>query len=782
MKLKPNFDRLLLNFICLILICGQSSYAIDDENITSLERDLLTALNANEPTSYLQLSGNSLELAKAEGAVFEFQKIKEGLPILGNRVTVYTDESGVITRIVDDSTENLVTGRQEVAIESAAATRTAEASMANLEPVDSTSQKVWFRVQDTAIMAWEIHTRLKPGPGPCSPTDLYTVVDATTGVVLSQTQIDKNTYLADPDTGTGVFPRIVINDAVGPAGSQAFALNFPEVCDIPGCTATLIAPNVLISARHCGIGPGGTVNFGPNSSSPTFSTTVQSVSLPAGAGSLLDGGDVAIVTLNANVPSGVATPMRFIDETTGLVGMTASMAGYGLNGVGSSGHGGTSDGLRWGGQNVIDVYGSPASSSGANIISTDFDNGTGGNNTIGGSSPSPLTNEATTAPGDSGGPVIVNVGGENLIAGVLSGGTSATSQYGDISWWTGTAVFRTQIEAMGGTFAGAGGTPPPNDNFANTVFVDASSPFSTTGTNVNATTEPGEQELTITGSTVWWFFVAPETGMFTVNTFGSDFDTVLHIYEGFFAGAGVADLIPVANNDQAGGTNQSEVTFPVVAGECYEIRVGGYLGDEGNIVLNSDVSVPPPANDDFSNTIALGSLPFNTTGTNVGATTEPGEQELTIASATVWWFFTAPGDGTVVVDTFGSDFDTVLHIYEGFFAGATVADLIPVTNNDQAGGTNQSQVTFMVNGGDCYEIRVGGFFGATGNIDLNGAFTPAGVLLGDVNLDGVVNLLDVAPFVDLITSATFQVEADINEDGFVDLLDVAPFIAILAGA
>ena len=54
-------------------------------------------------------------------------------------------------------------------------------------------------------------------------------------------------------------------------------------------------------------------------------------------------------------------------------------------------------------------------------------------------------------------------------------------------------------------------------------------------------------------------------------------------------------------------------------------------------------------------------------------------------------------------------------------------------------------------------------------------------LPGDVNLDGDVNLLDVAPFVDLVSTGMFQQEADMNQDGFVNLLDVAPFVAALGG-
>ena len=54
-------------------------------------------------------------------------------------------------------------------------------------------------------------------------------------------------------------------------------------------------------------------------------------------------------------------------------------------------------------------------------------------------------------------------------------------------------------------------------------------------------------------------------------------------------------------------------------------------------------------------------------------------------------------------------------------------------------------------------------------------------LLGDVNRDGVVDLLDVAPFVALIVDGVFDAIADINGDGVVDLLDVQPFVDLLEG-
>ncbi len=54
-------------------------------------------------------------------------------------------------------------------------------------------------------------------------------------------------------------------------------------------------------------------------------------------------------------------------------------------------------------------------------------------------------------------------------------------------------------------------------------------------------------------------------------------------------------------------------------------------------------------------------------------------------------------------------------------------------------------------------------------------------VLGDVNLDGVANLLDVMVFVQRVFGGTYQPEADCNQDGVVDLLDVSIFVDVLVG-
>ena len=53
------------------------------------------------------------------------------------------------------------------------------------------------------------------------------------------------------------------------------------------------------------------------------------------------------------------------------------------------------------------------------------------------------------------------------------------------------------------------------------------------------------------------------------------------------------------------------------------------------------------------------------------------------------------------------------------------------------------------------------------------------VLLGDANCDGVVNFLDITPFIAFLTSGQFKAQADIDGNGVINFLDITPFIAIL---
>jgi len=77
--------------------------------------------------------------------------------------------------------------------------------------------------------------------------------------------------------------------------------------------------------------------------------------------------------------------------------------------------------------------------------------------------------------------------------------------------------------------------------------------------------------------------------------------------------------------------------------------------------------------------------------------------------------------------------------------------------------------------------------GANGNLATSwiaatptpGAFESS-FLLGDANLNGVVDFRDISPFISLLSNNTFLDQADINRDGFVDFRDIRPFIQILS--
>ena len=50
---------------------------------------------------------------------------------------------------------------------------------------------------------------------------------------------------------------------------------------------------------------------------------------------------------------------------------------------------------------------------------------------------------------------------------------------------------------------------------------------------------------------------------------------------------------------------------------------------------------------------------------------------------------------------------------------------------------------------------------------------------GDINNDGILNVLDIVLLVNIILSNEYDIIADINEDGFIDILDVVVMVNIL---
>jgi subtilisin family serine protease len=124
-----------------------------------------------------------------------------------------------------------------------------------------------------------------------------------------------------------------------------------------------------------------------------------------------------------------------------------------------------------------------------------------------------------------------------------------------------------------------------------------------------------------------------------------------------------------------------------------------------------------PANNDFVDRITVSGSSVTTTGSNAGADKESGEpNHAQSGGASVWWSWTAPANGSVTVDTAGSNYDTLLGVY----TGTAVNALTTIGTNDDASGLGlRSRVTFTASAGVTYQIAVDGFNAATGNITLN---------------------------------------------------------------
>ncbi len=133
--------------------------------------------------------------------------------------------------------------------------------------------------------------------------------------------------------------------------------------------------------------------------------------------------------------------------------------------------------------------------------------------------------------------------------------------------------------------------------------------------------------------------------------------------------------------------------------------------------IKSHIDPTVLSNDNFANAQVLSGPGGTATGSNTSATKQAGEPNHAGNSggASVWYTWTAPSGGAVVIDTLQSNFDTLLAVYTGNSVGA----LTPrVSNDDVDPGILQSSVTFRAVAGFTYRIAVDGYNAARGNIVL----------------------------------------------------------------
>jgi subtilisin family serine protease len=139
-----------------------------------------------------------------------------------------------------------------------------------------------------------------------------------------------------------------------------------------------------------------------------------------------------------------------------------------------------------------------------------------------------------------------------------------------------------------------------NDDFADSDVIPGST-VTITGSNGCATTETGEPDHagSSPSKSVWYHWTAPADGSTTIDTAGSNFDTLLGVYTGNAVNA-LTDI--TSNDDAAGLGTKSRVSFAATSGTVYRIAVDGFDGDMAGITLNlagpAGANNPPIAVDD----------------------------------------------------------------------------------------------------------------------------------------------------------------------------------------
>lgn len=253
-----------------------------------------------------------------------------------------------------------------------------------------------------------------------------------------------------------------------------------------------------------------------------------------------------------------------------------------------------------------------------------------------------------------------------------------------------------------------------NDNCANAeeIFngVTAFSTLGYTGSNESSCGSTGDI------NDGWYVYTASCTGDVTVSTCSdASFDTTLAAFDG----CGGAEL--ACNDDSSGCSgNTSEITFSVVSGNQYWIRIAGYNETTGTGNITIDCAVLAPENDECVNAISV-SNPSSTAGTTINATTT-GAPPICITSVNtggVWYSYTSSVSEEVTISLCGAPYDSKIGVYTG--SCGSFSCIIGEDDDFTVCGNDDPSVTFTTTTNFApvtYYIYVHGYNGAQGTFTM----------------------------------------------------------------
>ena len=248
---------------------------------------------------------------------------------------------------------------------------------------------------------------------------------------------------------------------------------------------------------------------------------------------------------------------------------------------------------------------------------------------------------------------------------------------------------------------------------------------SETDSNENATLETNEPPLDAGtgGASVWYRYTPTQSGTLSVDTIGSDFDTVLTAYTG-----STFPLNRVAFNDDisfSNGVVTSAISLAVLANTTYYLRVTSFGSTKGKISLNwsQTLNCPlSPPGDNFCAAIVRTGDTGSTTINNSGYGIETGEPSVTNPSvqASVWYSYTPALSGALSISVSNSSIETIVSV----FAGSALTNLVrPSGWADIAGSSSYASTAFNVTKDNTYYIRLASTNSSLGNPTLTHTFT-----------------------------------------------------------
>lgn len=303
--------------------------------------------------------------------------------------------------------------------------------------------------------------------------------------------------------------------------------------------------------------------------------------------------------------------------------------------------------------------------------------------------------------------------GNDVLSGIFEPGISAA---GDYTYLVGTESATLAITAVNCN------TTPANDNCFNAQFINPATniPFTTFGATTDGLAHAGEENCAENGQAqtendVWFFYLASCDGVATVSTIGqTTLDTKIIVYSYNCPGT-TEDIL--ACSDNAEGTYQSLVAWPTVTDQLYLIRLGESPGPgsgNGTFSLSEVCDGQEPPENQFCADAAVispgSAIPFSTFNAVTDGPSHAGDTTCDLYGSSVfandvWYTYQASCDGTATFSSIGGTFaDTRVAIYSNG-CPENLDNLIAC--NDDYQGYAQSQVTWSIQQGITYTIRLG---------------------------------------------------------------------------